>query len=78
MPSRNWQNRINDVLAAIAEIRDFTNGITFEEFQGDRKTVRAVLYDLAIIGEAVRSIPPDVEAAHPEIPWDDVCGMRNR
>jgi uncharacterized protein with HEPN domain len=77
VPSRNWQNRVRDVLAAIAEIREFTNEITFEEFQNDRKTIRAVLYNLAIIGEAVRNIPPDVETSHPEIPWDDVRGMRN-
>lgn len=77
MPSRDWQNRVRDVLAAIAEIREFTNETTFEEFQGDRKTIRAVLYNLAIIGEAVRSIPSDVEVSHPEIPWDDVRGMRN-
>ena len=77
MPSRNWQNRLQDVLVAIAEIQEFTAGKTFEEFQGDRKTIRAVLYDLAIVGEAVRSIPPEVEALYPEIPWLDVRGMRN-
>ena len=77
MPSRDWQNRIQDVLAAIAEIREFTNGTTFEDFQDDLKTIRAVLYNLAIIGEAVRCIPPEVEASHPEIPWDEVRGMRN-
>lgn len=77
MPSRDWKNRIRDVLSAIAEIREFTSEITFEEFQDDRKTITAVLYNLAIIGEAVRSIPPDLEALHPEIPWDDVRGMRN-
>lgn len=77
MPSRDWQNRITDVLAAIAEIQEFTNELTFEEFQDDRKTIRAVLYNLAIIGEAVRSIPPELEASHPEIPWNDVRGMRS-
>jgi uncharacterized protein with HEPN domain len=35
------------------------------------------LYNLAIIGEVVRGIPSEVEALHPEIPWDDVRGMRN-
>ncbi len=65
------------MLAAITEIREFTNEITFDEFQNDRKTIRAVLYNLAIIGEAVRGIPPELEASHPEIPWDDVRGMRN-
>ncbi len=77
MPSRDWQNRVRDVLAAIEEIREFIKDITFDEFQGDRKTVRAVLYNLAVIGEAVRDIPPELEASHPEIPWDDVRGMRN-
>lgn len=42
-----------------------------------RKDIRAVLYDIAIIGEAVRSIPPEIEVSHPEIPWIDVRGMRN-
>ncbi|NJL41978.1 MAG: DUF86 domain-containing protein [Leptolyngbyaceae cyanobacterium RM2_2_4] len=65
------------MLAAIAEIREFTNEITFDEFQNDRKTIRAVLYNLAIIGEAICSIPPELEASHPEIPWNDVRGMRN-
>ena len=50
MPSRDWQNRIRDVLDAIAEIQEFTSGMTFEQFQTDRKTVGAVLYNLAIIG----------------------------
>lgn len=77
MPSRDWQNIVRDVLAAIAEIQEFTNEITFDEFQSDRKTIRAVLYNLAIIGEAVRSIAPELKASHPEIPWDDVRGMRN-
>ena len=77
MSSSNWQNRLRDVLAAIAEIQEFTNGITFEEFQADRKTIRAMLYNLVIIGEAVRTTPPEVEFSNPEIPWSDVHGMRN-
>ena len=77
MPSRNWQNRIQDILAAIAEIEQFTAGMSFQAFQADPKTVRAVLYDMAIIGEAIRAVPSEVEALHPEIPWDDVRGMRN-
>lgn len=65
------------MLAAIEEIREFIKDITFDEFQVDRKTVGTVLYNLAIIGEAVRGIPPEVEASHTEIPWDEMRGMRN-
>ncbi|GJD18556.1 hypothetical protein RIVM261_035120 [Rivularia sp. IAM M-261] len=38
----------------------------------DIKTVRAVLYNVAIIGEAAASIMPEVEVAYPEIPWVDI------
>ncbi|MGF1604671.1 MAG: DUF86 domain-containing protein [Thermosynechococcaceae cyanobacterium] len=65
------------MLTAISEIRAFTNEMTFEAFQNDQKTIKAVLYNLAIIGEAVSHIPPEVEALYSEIPWIDVRGMRN-
>jgi uncharacterized protein with HEPN domain len=66
-----------DILTAISEIQSFTEGLTFEDFQNDRKTIGAALYTLAIIGEVARTIPPDLESAHPEIPWDDMRDMRN-
>lgn len=77
MPSRSLQNRIRDILDAIAEIQNFTEGMTFEDFQAEPKTVKAVLYNMAIIGESARNLPLEVEARYPEIPWIDVRGMRN-
>ena len=77
MRSRSWVQRIQDILEMITEIESFTNGITFEDFRGDTKTVKAVLYNLTIIGEAARNIPPEVEVRYPEIPWIDMRGMRN-
>ncbi len=38
----------------------------------------AVRLRLIEIGEAVKRIDPDVLAAEPGIPWDDVAGMRDR
>jgi uncharacterized protein with HEPN domain len=46
-------------------------------FSVDAKTVKAVVADFAIIGEAARHIPPDVTAAHPEVPWRAIADMRN-
>jgi uncharacterized protein with HEPN domain len=77
VPSRSFKNRIRDMLEAIVEIESFTEGITFEEFQQDQITVKAVLYNMAIIGEAANSLMPDIEAIYPEIPWIDVRCMRN-
>jgi uncharacterized protein with HEPN domain len=77
VPSRSFENRIRDILEAIVEIERFTEGITFEEFQQAQITVKAVLYNMAIIGEAANSLMPDIEEIYPEIPWIDVRGMRN-
>ena len=35
------------------------------------------MYNLAIIGEAVRGIPREIEASYPKIPWVEVRGIRN-
>ena len=35
------------------------------------------MYDLAIIGEAIRSVPIEVEMQYPDIPWNEARGIRN-
>lgn len=37
----------------------------------------AVLRNLPVIGEAVKALPDDVKAAHPETPWASIAGLRN-
>jgi uncharacterized protein with HEPN domain len=71
------QRRIQDIIEVGLEIEAFTKGMSFEDFQTDLKTVRAVLYSLAIIGEAAGSLLPEVEVDYPEIPWVDIRGIRN-
>lgn len=77
MPSRNLQQRIQDILEMSTEIRIFTAGMSFADFERDVKTVKAVLYNLAIIGEAVSQLLPEVEVLYPEIPWIDIRAIRN-
>lgn len=77
MPSRNLQQRIQDILEMSTEIRIFTAEMSFADFERDVKTVKAVLYNLAIIGEAVSQLLPEVEFLYPEIPWIDIRGIRN-
>ena len=68
MSPRAWQERVRYILQAIEEIRRFTNGMDFEAFQNDDKTIRAVEMNLFIIGEAAGQIPDDVQEAHSQIP----------
>ncbi|MDE2058711.1 MAG: DUF86 domain-containing protein [candidate division NC10 bacterium] len=66
------------MLDAIAETRSYISGMSYDQFCEDAKTLKAVMWNLTIIGEAARHIPPTVEAAYPEIPWPQIRGMRNR
>lgn len=77
MPPRDWQFRIRDMLEAIESVRSYTEGMDFITFEGDRRTVDAVVRNLTVIGEAAARIPEDVVDAHREIPWDEMRAMRN-
>lgn len=60
------------------KIKDYTKGMTFDDFVKDSKTVDAVLRNLEIIGEAVKQIPEEIKEKYREIPWNQIIGMRNR
>ncbi len=77
MPPRNWKMRITDILQCIAKIRRFTKGYSFDDFQGDDKTIDSVLRNLEIIGEATRHVPAEIRARYPELPWAEMLTMRN-
>lgn len=67
-----------DMLIAAREIREFTLGITWEQFQTNRMMQHAVVRLIQIIGEASRKISPQFQDTHQEIPWREIAGMRNR
>lgn len=48
---------LNDILESIADIRDFTAGTTKEDFLEDKKTTKAVVRCLEVIGEAASKLP---------------------
>ena len=39
--------------------------------------MKAVLYNLAVIGEAAASLLPDVLTVYPDLPWEDMRAMRD-
>jgi len=52
--------------------------MTWEGFQQSELHQNAVMRPLEIIGEAARLVSQQTRQAHPEIPWEQMIGMRNR
>ena len=77
MSPRLWQHRITDIMEAIEKIQRYVEGMTFDDFENDSKTVDAVIRNFIIIGEAVRNVPEEVVVRHPSIPWRIMGDMRN-
>lgn len=67
-----------DMLLAASEVRQFTDGVSFDEFESNRLLQHAVIRLVQIIGEAANSVSEEFKQAHPEIPWRGMVGMRNR
>ena len=85
MTSEGSGLRLADFLDHIAEAarlaREYVGGMSQESFLQDRRTQQAVVLNLMTIGEAAARIAnehKDFATAHPEIPWAQMRGMRNR
>ena len=69
---------VQDIISAIADIRADTAGLDYAAFAAKPMIVRSVLYSIAIMGEAAKSISPPFKAAHPDVPWRAIAGIRDR
>lgn len=65
------------MLEAIEECRRFVSGMSYPGFCSDQRTLKAVVWNIAMIGEAGGQVPDAVRQAYPRIPWADIRGMRN-
>ena len=75
---REFLDYLEDILDAAEKIRRFTEGMTFEQFAQDEKTVFAVVRAFEIIGEAAKKVPGIVRKRNPRVPWKKMTGMRDK
>ena len=78
MSDRQWGVRIHDMLDCCARIADYTDGMTRDQLDANPLTYDAILWNLTVLGEAAKGVPADVRTEHPEIPWANIAGTRDR
>jgi len=67
-----------DMLIAARKVRTFTAGVTLDHFLHDELMQHGIMRLIEILGEAARHLSDDFKVRHPEIPWRQIIGMRNR
>jgi uncharacterized protein with HEPN domain len=73
--SRSDAERLEDIRAAISRCiayRDHLDSAALGSMAYD-----AVLRNLAVVGEAVKSLPDDFKQEHADTPWASIAGLRN-
>ncbi|MHC4073633.1 MAG: HepT-like ribonuclease domain-containing protein [Planctomycetota bacterium] len=78
MKDRELQDYINDLTEACEDILSFTEGMSYSDFAGDKKTVNAVIRSLEVIGEATKQLPLSFRDDYPDVPWKRMTGMRDK
>jgi uncharacterized protein with HEPN domain len=67
-----------DMWLAARDARAFVAGLDKAAFLASRLHQNAVIRSLEVIGEAAGKVSAATCAAHPEIPWREITGMRHR
>ena len=55
-----------------------SQSLTLSAFLGDETLQRAYVRSLEIIGEAVKNLPDELKARHPDLDWRRMAGTRDR
>lgn len=77
MPSKRPDLALPDIRQHLVLAHAFISGMSFAEFEQDRKTVLATILCLEVVSEAARKLPSELRARHPAVPWQAIIAAGN-
>jgi len=77
MTKRSQKAFIRDILECIQKVELYVGNMTKNDFANNGAMQDAAVRRIEIIGEAAKNIAADFKKEHKEIPWKDICGMRD-
>lgn len=70
--------RVQHMIDAAEEAKSFVGDTSEQDFIKNRMLILSVIKEIEIIGEAASKISEVTKLEYPDIPWQDIVGMRNR
>lgn len=75
---RDYRDYLADMIEASDKVAFFIHGMALDGFLADERTQYAVVRGLEVIGEAAKKIPSAFKEQHPQVPWREIAGMRDK
>jgi uncharacterized protein with HEPN domain len=76
--ARDFRFLIDDMQQAVNAIARMIGGIDLAAFAADEMRQKAIIRDLAVLGEAAGRLPAELRARAPDVPWRLMIAMRNQ
>jgi uncharacterized protein with HEPN domain len=74
---RSQRQYIQDILEAMEAAEEFVDGVSREELEENLQKKFALQRAFEVIGEATKQLGEPIRERYPEVPWDDMAGMRD-
>ena len=67
-----------DIVSSARLALSYVEGVSVNDFLDDTQLQDSVIRRIEVIGEAAGRISSEFREQHPEVPWQEMIGMRNR
>ena len=74
---KNDRAYLEHIRDALDDIATYTN-VGRDSFMADRMRQDATLRKLQVIGQAVKNLSEETRSHHPQIPWKQIAGLRDK
>ncbi len=78
MSERTEKAFLRDMLEAAERACEYCWNMDYDAFLHDGRTQDAVVRNIEILGEAAKNISEPLRTNHPDIPWKNIAGMRDK
>lgn len=69
---------LRKMLAYTTKVVNYCDKYTYDRFVADSVMVEACVFNLSQLGELCRLVYDGYAQSHPQIPWREMYGLRNR
>ena len=72
------EQRIDHMMKALESLVENSKGVSLDMLYSEDNVTKLLMYDLIVLGEAANNISASFAAAHPEVEWPDIAGLRHK